>query len=376
VNPPDPTESADSAALVVMGVAGSGKTTLGCLLADALGATFLDGDDFHPPANVEKMRAGLPLDDADRDGWLARLAAELAAHRRRGAPCVLACSALKRRYRDRLRAATPALRFIHPRISPAVAAQRVAGRSSHYMPASLVASQFAAFESPQGEPGVLELDGEHAPQALLDEVTAWLTRPAITGLLLAAGLGRRYDPSGAALKLLAPAPGAARGDAKLASGTPLAVAAWRNLRSVLDDVLVVLRPAGDDPNQQWLRELLRSEGAATVTCADAALGMGHTLACGVAARPQAAGWLVALADMPALAPATIATVAACIVAGDAAAAPMHDGQRGHPVGFGRACHAELLALTGDSGARSVLSAHPPRLVPVDDPGCLLDIDRP
>jgi len=104
--------------------------------------------------------------------------------------------------------------------------------------------------------------------------------------------------------------------------------------------------------------------------------MGHSLACGVRARSSAAGWVIALADMPAVSPATIVAVRDALARGYPSAAPVHRGQRGHPVGFGRACRTELLALTGDAGARGVLAAHPPLLIEVDDPGCLLDIDAP
>jgi molybdenum cofactor cytidylyltransferase len=153
------------------------------------------------------------------------------------------------------------------------------------------------------------------------------------------------------------------------------VAALRNLRAATAEVVAVVRAADDDA-QRRLRELLRAEGAGIATCADADSGMGHSLACGVRARADAAGWLVALADMPAVAPATIAAVRDAVAAGAEAAAPVHRGRRGHPVGFGRACLGELLALTGDAGARSVLQRHPPLPIDVDDPGCLLDIDTP
>jgi molybdenum cofactor cytidylyltransferase len=191
----------------------------------------------------------------------------------------------------------------------------------------------------------------------------------IVGVLLAAGIGRRYDPSGARLKLLAPAPAGPQ------AGQPLAVAALRNLRAALADVVVVVRPAATEP-QRRLHELLAAEGAPLVFCALAEAGMGYSLACGVRARPDADGWLVALADMPAISPHTIAAVRDAIGRGHVTAAPVFRGQRGHPVGFGRVCRDELLALTGDAGARSVLAAHPPHPIEVDDPGCVLDIDAP
>jgi molybdenum cofactor cytidylyltransferase len=191
----------------------------------------------------------------------------------------------------------------------------------------------------------------------------------IVGVLLAAGIGRRYDPSGARLKLLDAAPGGPH------AGTPIAVAALRNLRAAIADVVAVVRPA-DSAAQQQLHRLLADEGAQLFVCPEAVAGMGHSLACGVRARRDAAGWVIALADMPAVSPATIAAVRETIARGHDAAAPIHHGQRGHPVGFGRACGGALLALTGDAGARSVLATHEPLLIEVDDPGCLLDIDTP
>ena len=190
----------------------------------------------------------------------------------------------------------------------------------------------------------------------------------IVGVLLAAGIGRRYDPTGRRLKLLEAAPGSP-------SDLPIAVAALRNLRAAVGDVVAVVRPA-DGAVQQQLHRLLAAEGAQPVACPQADGGMGHSLACGVRARSGAAGWVIALADMPAVSPTTIAAVRDAIAGGHATAAPVYRGQRGHPVGFGRACLAGLLALAGDTGARSVLASHPPLLIPVDDPGCLLDIDTP
>jgi len=133
--------------LVVMGVTGCGKSTVGAALAGRLGWTFLDADDFHPPANVEKMRAGAPLVDDDRWPWLDRLARELAAIERAGGHAVLACSALKAAYRKRLAVAGD-VRFVHLRGSEDLIGERLAQRSHRYMPASLLASQFATLEAP------------------------------------------------------------------------------------------------------------------------------------------------------------------------------------------------------------------------------------
>ncbi len=189
----------------------------------------------------------------------------------------------------------------------------------------------------------------------------------IVGVLLAAGIGQRYDPAGRRLKLLAPSPVGPW------AGQPLAVAALRNLRAAIADVIVVLRPANDG-RQRELHALLARERAPLVVCEAADAGMGASLSCGVRARPDAAGWLIALADMPAVLPSTIAGIRDALLRGHEAAAPRHRGERGHPVGFGRSCRAELLALAGDAGARSVLANHPPLLIDVDDAGCLLDID--
>jgi len=189
------------------------------------------------------------------------------------------------------------------------------------------------------------------------------------GLLLAAGIGQRFDPSGARLKLLEPAPIGAR------AGLPMAVAAARALHSVMTDVHAVVRPA-TAPAQQQLHELLAAEGCRLIVCQDAEHGMGASLACGVRATAAAAGWIVTLADMPAVRASTIAAVLAALDAGAASAAPHFEGRRGHPVGFARDCYDELIALRGDQGARSVLRAHPPTVIDVDDPGCLYDIDMP
>lgn len=157
--------------IVVMGVAGCGKTSVGRAAAAALGLPLIEGDAFHPPANVEKMRAGVPLDDSDRAGWLDRLADELAAHPE-GA--LLACSALKRAYRDRLRRAVPRLGFAYLRLEPAEALDRVAARPEHFMPASLVESQFVTLEQPRpDEPDVLPLDARRPVEALALAIATW-----------------------------------------------------------------------------------------------------------------------------------------------------------------------------------------------------------
>lgn len=140
-------------AIVVMGVSGSGKSTIGAQLAGALASQggawrFVDGDDYHPAANVEKMRAGAPLDDDDRAPWLARLNALLRHALARDERVVLACSALKARYREALADRLTALAFVHLTGDPALIATRIAARRHRYMPATLLASQFATLEPP------------------------------------------------------------------------------------------------------------------------------------------------------------------------------------------------------------------------------------
>lgn len=163
--------------LVVMGVSGCGKSSLGVALAADLALPLIEGDDFHPPANIEKMQAGIALTDTDRAGWLATLGTELAS-RQGGA--VLTCSALKRAYRERLRAAVPTLRFVFMEISPADAQQRVESRAgAHIFPGSLVASQFATLESPVGEAGVLAVPATAPLPLLATQVRDWLAASAV-----------------------------------------------------------------------------------------------------------------------------------------------------------------------------------------------------
>ena len=158
--------------VVVMGVAGCGKSTVGAALSRALGLPLVEGDDFHSTASRQKMNQGIALTDADRDGWLDTLSAEL---RRRPHGAVLTCSALKRSYRDRLRAASAGLRFVFLDVERDAAVQRVAARAgAHFFSASLVDSQFATLESPVGEPGVLRVDALEPLASLQAQVGAWL----------------------------------------------------------------------------------------------------------------------------------------------------------------------------------------------------------
>lgn len=157
--------------LVIMGVAGCGKSSLGAAVAEAEGLRLVEGDDFHSPASRDKMSRGVALTDADRDGWLATLGEQL---RTRPDGIVLTCSALKRAYRERLRRASPGLRFVFADIPRELALQRVAARATHFFSASLVDSQFATLESPVGEPGVLRVDAARPLDELCASVGAWL----------------------------------------------------------------------------------------------------------------------------------------------------------------------------------------------------------
>jgi molybdenum cofactor cytidylyltransferase len=181
----------------------------------------------------------------------------------------------------------------------------------------------------------------------------------IVGILLAAGSSRRFGAD----KRLHP----------LHDGTQMALASARHLAAVCARTIVVIRP--DDTA---LASLLATEGLETVVCAEAAQGMGHSLACGVAATADAAGWLVALADMPYIPPASYHVVLQSMRDGAALARPIHDGSPGHPVAFGAAHLDKLLALTGDQGGKAILEANPAAVVlcSVDDPGVLKDVDVP
>lgn len=162
--------------LVVMGVAGCGKSSLGALVAQAEHAPLIEGDSFHSDASRQKMRQGVALTDSDRQDWLATLGEQLAAHAGRGA--VLTCSALRRVYRDRLRQAVPGLRFAFLDITRDEALARVQARAAtHFFSSSLVDSQFATLEVPTGEPGVLRLDATAPLAQLQQEIHAWLNQP-------------------------------------------------------------------------------------------------------------------------------------------------------------------------------------------------------
>ena len=155
--------------IIIMGVSGCGKTTVGRLLAERLGWPFYDGDDFHSPANVDKMREGIPLTDADRAEWLARLAGLLRDGAARGQSAVLACSALKQTYREQLRVDSTVVRFAYLCGDYATIAQRMEQRPHHYMRPALLASQFAALEEPAD---ALTLDITAPPEVLATRIAA------------------------------------------------------------------------------------------------------------------------------------------------------------------------------------------------------------
>lgn len=191
----------------------------------------------------------------------------------------------------------------------------------------------------------------------------------IVGILLAAGVGRRFDPTGRRLKLLEPAPAGRH------AGVPLALASARNLLQALGHVCAVVRPA-QDASQQRLHALLADAGCELVICENADDGMGTSLASGIQASANAAGWVIALADMPAIEPGSIRAVAQAINDGYDTAAAFFGERRGHPVGFAAALYTDLSALSGDDGAKAVLAAQPPHRVSVADRGVLLDMDTP
>ena len=156
-------------AIVVMGVSGSGKTTVAALLAGRLGWDFVDGDDLHPAENVAKMRAGTPLTDMDRWPWLDTIAAWIDAARA-GKPGVVTCSALKRVYRDRLLAGRPDVRLVYLHGSFDVIAARQAARQGHFMPASLIESQFATLEPPGADEHAISVAVDLAPEVIVAEI--------------------------------------------------------------------------------------------------------------------------------------------------------------------------------------------------------------
>lgn len=159
------TETPQRPVIVVMGVSGCGKSTLGLALAEALGVPYIEGDALHPPRNVALMAAGTPLTDADRAGWLDVIGERLAQAGDAGA--VVACSALRRIYRDRLRAASPGLRLVHLHGDPALLAERIGQRTGHYMPPALLPSQLQTLEPPDPDEAAITLNIAQPPEALV-----------------------------------------------------------------------------------------------------------------------------------------------------------------------------------------------------------------
>lgn len=160
-----------------MGVSGCGKSSVARAVSQRTGAYFIEGDAWHPDANIRKMSAAIPLDDDDRQGWLQRLGEETAHRVAAGTPVILACSALKHRYRELLRRAVSRLGFVYLDIAPAAATARVTHRPGHFMPATLIESQFHDLEPPSGEPRVLTLTATDPLNSLADQITAWWQLP-------------------------------------------------------------------------------------------------------------------------------------------------------------------------------------------------------
>jgi gluconokinase len=156
--------------VIVMGTTGSGKTTIGSLLAKRLGWEFVDADDFHPPANVEKMKHGIPLTDADREPWLRALHDKIVEWTAEKRNVVLACSALKQSYRDELRANSE-VKFVYLKGSYELFSRRVLSRKGHFAKQDLIASQFAALEEPTD---AIVADASHSPEEIVSEVRSKL----------------------------------------------------------------------------------------------------------------------------------------------------------------------------------------------------------
>lgn len=161
---------------VIMGVCGSGKSLIGTQLARELDVEFVEGDDLHPPENVKRMAAGIPLTDDDRQGWLVEIATRLREARQAGVGLVVSCSALKRRYRDLLRSTGDAdVRFVYLAGNRAIIAERMANRRGHYMPTTLLESQLAILEEPSADERAWRCDISAAPNAIVADIVARAT---------------------------------------------------------------------------------------------------------------------------------------------------------------------------------------------------------
>jgi gluconokinase len=166
--------SRSQAPLLLMGVSGSGKTVIGRLLADRLVTPFLDADDLHSAENVRKMRLGRPLTDADRAPWLQAVVGEIARKTVDGQGVVVACSALKRAYRDRLRAAAPGLRLVHLAGPPGLIRRRLESRTGHFIPVILLDSQRATLEPPEADEQPLVIDLALPPDEIVERIVSAL----------------------------------------------------------------------------------------------------------------------------------------------------------------------------------------------------------
>ncbi len=173
--------------VIVMGVCGCGKSSVGQGLADALGCAFIEGDQHHPPANIARMSAGIPLTDADREGWLAVLAGFIAEADRRDRALVVACSALKRRYRDQLRGGSRHVVFLHLQGDKALIASRMGARTAHFMPTALIDSQFADLEPPGPDEAALTCPITRSTAEIVADARLRLANINETGGVPAAG---------------------------------------------------------------------------------------------------------------------------------------------------------------------------------------------
>lgn len=195
VQPPRAASPIAPAVVIIMGVSGSGKSTIGAMLAAHLSWQFEDGDWFHPAANVEKMHKGIPLTDDDRWPWLGAIADWIDRTRRSGGHSVLACSALKRRYRDVLIGDRADVRLVYLKGDETLIARRMATRHEHFMPRSLLHSQFEALEEPGADENPLTVSIEPQPRAIVDQILSALQMAEKT---LRAGQASR-QPSGSEL---------------------------------------------------------------------------------------------------------------------------------------------------------------------------------